>query len=176
MTEFDSAMKKVTEMLHAAARKSGEVFENTKISYTISTERDKISKLQRQIGARLYRVYKEGGAVPEFILADLEAIQTIEETIHALEKTMAETKSFKFCPECGAKLELDNVYCPKCGAKQSKPVWETPTDAPERDASCSCDACKDGADNAPEDQPDCQCNSGDGDNGGGADSGAQTGL
>ena len=65
MTDFESAMKKVSDVLHAAARKSGEILENTKISYNISTERDKISKLQSKIGEKFYNIYKDGGAVPE---------------------------------------------------------------------------------------------------------------
>ena len=118
MTDFESAMKKVADALHAAARKSGEILENTKISYNISTERDKIAKLQGKIGAKFCKIYKDGGAVPEFIVEDLEAIAEIEEIIRALEKTIADSKPYKFCSECGARLDLNDIYCAKCGAKQ----------------------------------------------------------
>ena len=118
MTDFENAMKKVADVLHAAARKSGEILENTKLSYNISTERDKITKLQNKIGAKFCKIYKEGGAVPELIIEDLEEIAAIEETIRALEKTIADSKPYKFCSECGARLDLNDVYCAKCGAKQ----------------------------------------------------------
>ncbi|MCL2060407.1 MAG: zinc-ribbon domain-containing protein [Oscillospiraceae bacterium] len=118
MTDFESAMKKVADVLHAAARKSGEILENTKMSYNISMERDKITKIQNKIGEKFYKIFKDGGAVPEHIVDDLAAIAAIEETIRTMEKTIADSKPFKFCSDCGAKLELNDIYCAKCGAKQ----------------------------------------------------------
>ena len=141
MTDLENAVKKLTDVLHAAAKKSGEIFENTKISYNISTERDKIAKLQNKIGAKFYKIYKEGGAVPESIVEDLEAISAIEETIRALEKTLADSKPYKFCSECGARLELNDIYCAKCGAKQHDVEQK-------QDEACDCE---DGQDEA------CDC-------------------
>ena len=138
MTDFENAMKKVADVLHAAARKSGEILENTKISYNISTERDKITKLQSKIGGKFYKIYKDGGAVPESIVDDLEAIAAIEETIRALEKTIADSKPYKFCSECGARLELNDVYCAKCGSKQHD-VGATADDECGCDCGCDCE-------------------------------------
>ena len=138
MTDLDNAMKKVADMLHAAAKKSGEIFENTKISYSISTERDKITKLQSKIGAKFCKIYKEGGAVPEIIIEDLEAIAVIEETIRALEKTIADSKPYKFCSECGARLDLNDIYCAKCGAKQHD---VSPAQDSEDESECDDECC-----------------------------------
>ena len=118
MNDFENAMKKVADVIHAAARKSGEILESTKTAYNISAEKEKISKLQSKIGAKFYKIYKDGGAVPESIIEELETISGIEETIREMEKTLSDMKPFKFCSECGAKLELSDVYCAKCGAKQ----------------------------------------------------------
>ena len=141
MTDFESAMKKVSDVLHAAARRSGEILENTKISYNISTERDKIAKLQAKIGEKFMKIYKEGGVVPESIVEELEAISAIEETIKTLEKTIADTKPYKYCSECGTKLELNDIYCAKCGAKQH--VVEQPAEEQDEccceDEPCDCD-------------------------------------
>ncbi|MDR1440518.1 MAG: zinc ribbon domain-containing protein [Clostridiales bacterium] len=121
MNEFDNAVKKITDMFYSAARKSGEFLENTKISYNISAEKDKIGKLQSQIGQKFWQIYKDGGEVPDFLLGDLEAIRAISENIEALEKNLSETRLFKVCLSCGSKLDLESVYCPKCGEKQAKP-------------------------------------------------------
>jgi len=151
MTDFENAMKKVADVLHAAARKSGEIFENTKISYNISTEKDKIVKLQSKIGEKFYKIYKESGAAPDSIVGELEAIAELEETIRAMEKTIADSKPYKFCSECGARLELNDVYCAKCGAKQHEvsPKKESENeDSDCTDDSCGCgDDCCDGGDN-----------------------------
>jgi len=149
MTDFEGAMKKVADVLHAAARKSGEILENTKITYNISTEREKISKLQNKIGEKFYKIYKDGGSVPESIVEDMEAIAAIEENIRALEKTIADTKPFKYCSDCGAKLDLSDVYCAKCGAKQHN--VETPQsddcccgdDEQDDESCCGDDDCDD---------------------------------
>lgn len=141
MTDFESAMKKVSDVLHAAARKSGEILENTKISYNISTERDKLAKCQSRIGAKFYKLYKEGGETPDFIADDLQELAAIEETIRAMEKTISDSKPYKFCSECGAKLELSDIYCAKCGAKQ-----HDVTASPQADDKGCCDECCDGDD------------------------------
>ena len=148
MTDFENAMKKVADVLHAAARKSGEIFENTKISYNISAEKDKIIKLQSKIGEKFYKIYKESGAAPDSIVEELEGIAAIEETIRAMEKTIADSKPYKFCSECGARLELNDVYCAKCGAKQHdvspKKESENEGDDCTDDACCCDDDCCDG--------------------------------
>ena len=154
MTDFENAMKKVTEVIHAAARKSGEILENTKISYNISTEREKINKLQSKIGAKFYKIYKEGGVVPEAIIADLEAISAVEDVIRELEKTIRDTKPYKYCSECGAKLELNDVYCAKCGAKQHDPKPEA--------ESCCCGCEDEKTDDCCEEKDEC-CEEKDGD-------------
>ena len=155
MTDFESAMKKVTDVLHAAARRSGEILENTKISYNISVEKDKISKLQNKIGEKFYKIYKEGGAVPEQIVADLEAIAAIEETIRTMEKTINDSKPYKFCSDCGARLELGDVYCAKCGAKQHDvgPSSEDSGGKKEEacDDGCDCEAKEEAC------EDDCDC-------------------
>jgi len=143
MTEFENAMKKVADMVHAAARKSGEILENTKISYNISSERDKIAKIERKIGSQFYKIFKDGGEVPEFIKGDLEAINAIEEKIRQLEKTISDSKPYKFCTDCGSKLELSDIYCAKCGAKQHDNAEPQEDDKCDEAESCCDDCCDD---------------------------------
>ena len=122
MSDFDSAMRKLTDVLYTAARKSGEILENTKVSYTVSGEKEKIVKLQGKIGAKVYQIYKDSAStansvsLTEFI-PDFEAIAAIEKTIAEMEKNVAAAKQHKICPECATKLPPESVYCPKCGEK-----------------------------------------------------------
>jgi hypothetical protein len=165
MTDFENAVKKVTDVLHAAARRSGEIFENTKISYTISMEKEKIARLQGKIGEKFYKIFKDGGAVPDQIVDDLEAIAAIEEVIRALEKTISDSKPFKFCSECGTRLEIADVYCAKCGAKQheTQPQKEKDCETDEDKEDCCGDAddCCDDKDDCCDEQSDCCDDKGD---------------
>lgn len=143
MTDFENAMKKVADVLHAAARKSGEILENTKISYNINTEREKIIRLQSRIGAKFYKIYKEGDAVPDAIVEDLKEIEAIEETIRALEKTINDSRPYKFCSDCGARLDLSDVYCAKCGAKQHTVNPQADREKEGDEGTCCCDTDED---------------------------------
>ena len=136
MSDFDSTIKKITDVLYTAARKSSEILENTKISYSISGEKEKISKIQGRIGMKLYQMYKASETAPSSIstdefLQEFEEIAEIEKLIAEMEKNAAENKACKICPECSAKLELESVYCPKCGAKL--PVEPKPAPGSERE-------------------------------------------
>ena len=119
MDEFENAIKKASDIFYGVVRKSGEFVENTKASYNINLEKDKIVKLQSKMGAKIYSMHKNGEEVPEVFLEDLRAISEIEENISKLEKNFAENKAYIICPECSAKLNANSVYCPKCGAKQN---------------------------------------------------------
>ena len=141
MSDFDGAMKKITEVLYTAARKSGEILENTKISYTVSGEKEKISKIQSRIGAKFYQLYQTPGFSPEKVsisdfLADFEEIAAIEKNIAEMEKSTVENKAFTTCAECSAKLDAASVYCPKCGAKlpvEPSPEPESTQEEPPKD-------------------------------------------
>ena len=146
MNDFDNAMKKIADVLYGAARKSGEILDNTKKAYNISAEKDKIAKVQSQIGLKVYKAFQAGEAAPDYVQPEIEAIKAIEERIQELESSMAESKSCRICKECGARIALDNVYCPKCGAKQ-----------PEADADCCKPASDESADGC--------CDKGEGDGG-----------
>ena len=119
MDEFDNIAKKATDLFYGALKKSGEFVENTKISLSISQEKEKITKVQNKMGAKIYRLYKDGEEYPEMFAEDIKAISGIEEKIAELEKELNERRAQSLCPECSAKLGQNIVYCPKCGTKQT---------------------------------------------------------
>ena len=118
MDEFDGVIKKATDVFYSMVRKSGEIVESTRVSYNISVEKDKITRLQCKIGAKLYKMYKNGEDTPEMFLEDFKAIKALEENIANLEKNVAESKTYIICTECSSKLSANSVYCPKCRTKQ----------------------------------------------------------
>jgi ribosomal protein L40E len=142
MNDFENAMKKITDVLYGAARKSGEILDNTKKAYNISAEKDKIAKVQSQIGLKVYKAYLAGGDTPDYVQPEIEAIKVIDERIQELERSMAESKSCKICKECGARIALDDVYCPKCGEKQPNQPASCCEPASEDESDACCDEAK----------------------------------
>ena len=121
MDEFERFAKKASDAFYSMVRKSGEFVENTKVTYNINLEKDKIIKLQSKIGAKIYKIYKDGGDYPEAFKEDLKAMDEIADNIKAMEKSLNEKRASSICPECSSRLGANNVYCPNCGTKQSPP-------------------------------------------------------
>jgi uncharacterized membrane protein len=46
------------------------------------------------------------------------AFFSIQETTQATTQVATPVQSTKFCPNCGAQIQLSATFCPKCGAKQ----------------------------------------------------------
>ena len=157
MNDFDNAMKKIADVFYGAARKSGEIIDNTKKAYNISAEKDKIGKVQNQIGLKVYKAYLAGGATPDYVQPEIEAIKAIEERIKELERSIAESKSCKICKECGARIALDDVYCPKCGDKQPDQAASCCEEASGDEGGC-CDEAKGGEGEEPTKRDDADAN------------------
>lgn len=118
MPFFDNLGKKVGEAAQAAAKKSNELVEVTKLNMSVNSEEDKASKLYEGIGKKLYANYKAGAeSLPDFS-GEFEQINACEENIKEIRKRIMNLKNVKLCQNCGAELAEKAMFCPKCGAKQ----------------------------------------------------------
>ncbi|RCX10524.1 A2L zinc ribbon protein [Anaerobacterium chartisolvens] len=118
MSVFESITRKVSDTAKAAAKKSGELVEVTKLNMNISAEEDKIRKAYADIGKMVYNTYSKVGEVGEEYKGLCEAIKGYEEVIAETRQKILDLKNLKVCTGCGADLEQDILFCPKCGAKQ----------------------------------------------------------
>lgn len=142
MAFFENLGKKVGEAAQAAAKKSGDLVETTKLNVNINSEEDKIQKLYTQIGKTLYEKYTAGGAVPEDAIETFEAIKVHEQNIRALKDKVLEIKGSKLCVSCGAEIDKDQLFCSKCGAKNEIPSEPPMAAAAETAATtATCPAC-----------------------------------
>jgi ribosomal protein L40E len=118
MSVLDNLSKRVSETAKAAAKKSGEIVEVTKLNMSISAEEDKIAKSYAIIGKVVYDAFAAGKDIPlefhEVCLKVLESFKSIEE----MKTKVLELKDLKTCPKCNTELEIDVAFCPKCGTKQ----------------------------------------------------------
>ena len=142
MPFFDNLGKKVGEAAQAAAKKSNELVEVTKLNMSVNTEEDKVSKLYGEMGRKLYASYKAGEeALPDFT-GDFEQINVCEQNIKEIRRKIMELKNVKLCQKCGAELAPTAMFCPKCGAKQeTAPPPPEPEVKVEEAASSFCPEC-----------------------------------
>lgn len=117
MAFLENLGKKVGEAAQAAAKKSGELVEVTKLNVNINTEEDKIQKLYSQIGKSIYERFSASGIAEDDIKEACEAIVVHEQNVKALKDKIAEVKGTKQCVGCGNEMEKTQIFCSKCGAK-----------------------------------------------------------
>lgn len=141
MAFFENFGKKVGEAAQAAAKKSSEIMETTKLNVNINSEEDKIQKLYAQIGKSVYEKFSETGVAEDYIKEECEAIIAHEQNIKALREKIAEVKGTKACISCGAQMERTQVFCSKCGAKNEIPVPATPEAAPAAQEAAAASVC-----------------------------------
>lgn len=110
---FLDDIKKATKTI---AQKTGDMVEVSKLTLSISQEKDKINKIYTDIGKAVYEQYKLGNDIG---FGDLcSAVEEHERKIDELQQKINEIKNVRKCISCGAEISADTVYCPQCGAKQ----------------------------------------------------------
>ncbi|MCX8131755.1 MAG: zinc-ribbon domain-containing protein [Clostridia bacterium] len=118
MSVFENITKKVSDTAKAAAKKSSELVEVTKLNMNISAEEDKIKKAYADIGKLVYQAYSNGEEVAEAYKELCSSIVGFEENVKATKQKIMELKNMKTCAGCGTELETETAFCSKCGAKQ----------------------------------------------------------
>jgi len=130
MSVLDNITKKVTGTAKAAAKKSSDIVEVTKLSMSIGTEEEKITKCYTEMGKALYEAFTQGENIGESFKEYCEKIKSYEENIKEIKQKILELKNIKICPGCNEELEAEVAFCPKCGTKQEipKPPADEPTE------------------------------------------------
>lgn len=124
MAVFESFTKKVAETAKAAAKKSSELVEVTKLNMNVGAEESKIEKTYSEIGKVVYQKFDEGEDVGEAFAELCGKIKSYEENIKELKQKILDLKNVKLCSGCGTELAAEVVFCPKCGAKQEVVVHQ----------------------------------------------------
>ena len=140
MAFLDNMGKKLGEAAQAAAKKSGELVEVTKLNVNINTEEDKIQKLYTQIGKKVYEKYTAEGTANSDIAEDCETIKVHDQNIKNIRNKLLEIKSLKLCTGCGTEMEREQIFCAKCGARNEIPH---PVEVEQKEApsAVTCPAC-----------------------------------
>lgn len=146
MAFLENLGKKVGEAAQAAAKKSNEIVETTKLNSNINSEEDKIQKLYVQLGKAVYEKFTQTGAAEDYAQEACQEIITHQENIKTLREKIAELKGIKSCINCGSEMERTQVFCAKCGTRNELPAPSAP-EAPaveaaqEAPATSACPSC-----------------------------------
>ena len=138
MAFLENIGKRVGEAAQAAAKKSGELVETTKLNVNIGSEEDKIQKLYTQIGKTVFEKYNATGVADPDLKDSFEAIKVHEQNIKVLKEKIMEIRSVKTCVNCGAEMDKAQLFCSKCGTKNEATVAH---EAEAQPASVTCAAC-----------------------------------
>ncbi len=117
MAFLENFGKKVGEAAQAAAKKSSEIVETTKLNANVNAEEDKIQKLYVQLGKTVFEKFMANGGTEDYLQEACEQIVSHEQNIKALKEKIAEVKGVKFCVGCGAEMDRAQIFCSKCGAR-----------------------------------------------------------
>jgi len=118
MSVFDKFTNKVTDTARAAAKKSGELVEASKLNAAINQENEKVAIQYETIGKLIYERYSNGERLSEDINSKCNEIVDIKTNIQGLKDRVIELKNIKICKNCSHEIEEDVIFCPNCGMKQ----------------------------------------------------------
>lgn len=139
MAFLENFGKKASEIAQAAAKKSTEIVEVTKITMNITSEEDRIKKQYTTIGQKLYEEYRSNpGQYPEFS-EQFKEINALMENIRKLKSRLLDAKNMRICDTCEAEIDKKVAFCPKCGAKQE--ILQKDTGEGKESSGPSCPSC-----------------------------------
>ena len=124
---FDNLLENSAKVADKVAKVTGEYIDKGKEKINELSLENELSKAQKQLGALVYALHKNGESNNELVEQYIEEIAKIEAQ---LEKVRAEdeaegtvvidiepdeVKEVKFCPTCGKDVDSDDVFCKYCG-------------------------------------------------------------
>ena len=137
MEFFDKLGKKASEAYKVTADKTGNLAKETKLKLKMGELKSKIEDIYEEIGKKVYdkHVKKEEISTND-LLEECKQIDEISNEIEKIRQECLELKDKKQCQKCFKEIDKNMKFCPECGAKQEEEqvkeveVLET-TEAPE---------------------------------------------
>ncbi len=115
MDRFFSEIKGTADKV---VKKSGELFELSKIKISISSTKSEISTNYKKLGELVYLMQKEEGSTnTEEFDEIISKIDELNEKLTELLDLCSSLKNEKICPECSKSNDKNSQFCSKCGYK-----------------------------------------------------------
>ena len=118
MSTFDNFLNMAKEVADAAAQKTGEALEVSKLKLQEMRVSNNIRKAYCELGSLYYNMVKFGGGNNEQISLCIAEIDKLIEEQEALEKSAGQAAGKRkcYCAACGSENALSSAYCAKCGS------------------------------------------------------------
>jgi ribosomal protein L40E len=120
MEWLDKIKDTATKTAQIAKEKSGELYEITKLSFTINELETKIDKLFKNTGMLIYRDYENGVELSEDIKMLMQEVDEKFAEIASIKDEINKIKNVSICPNCSKTNPNDANYCLSCGEKLEK--------------------------------------------------------
>ncbi|MBQ7951243.1 MAG: zinc ribbon domain-containing protein [Clostridia bacterium] len=117
MEWFDKVKSTVSKTAKYTKEKSTELYDITRLTFSINELETKIDKLFKNIGMLVYRDYEAGAEFSEDIDMMLKDIDAKYEEISAIKDEINSIKNVSLCPACKKTNPNDANFCLSCGEK-----------------------------------------------------------
>ena len=104
MTTFDKLKGAAATLADAAVKTTGDLAQKGKKQMDLLALENKLSRAQRQLGALVYALHKNGEENTALVERYIETIADDAQTA-------------VYCPQCGAEVDPHAIFCPGCGGK-----------------------------------------------------------
>lgn len=115
MSKLDELLYKAKSVASVAGKKTGEVFEVSKMKIQVVQFNSDIDKIYRRIGELTYSSSRNNVDVTEEIKAAMAEIDNILEQIAVLNTKINASQATIKCDNCGATNNADAIFCSRCG-------------------------------------------------------------
>ena len=139
--DFDALKEQGIQMMDTVQKTAQDLADKGKTQMELIKQQGKLAKAERQLGAMVYSLHKNGEENQPLVEKYIQAISDIEANIEALkaagitapeeekeapivevdaEEAKPETEeapAAHVCPQCGAEVEENALFCNHCGAQ-----------------------------------------------------------
>lgn len=121
MDFFDKLGKKATEAYKVTADKTGKLAKETKLKFKMGELKSKIEDIYEEIGKKVYEKHvKKEEISTNDLLEECKQIDEISNEIEKIRQECLDLKDKKQCQKCFKEIDKNMKFCPECGAKQEE--------------------------------------------------------
>lgn len=129
--DLDRILESGARVMDSAKKTASDLARQGKRQADLLAAQNKLAKMQRQLGALVYDLARQGEENPMLVKKYIASIAAIEAEIEDLKTSQPEQKTqteyasvelnkkpeAKTCPQCGAEVQEGAVFCSSCGAQ-----------------------------------------------------------